>query len=77
MTHLIELDSAAAVKLNAPLWHSPANQLRRKIGPYVTIYSAGAEGGTVRDQQGKCFDWWLTDVVLPGNFNEIRVVEAR
>ena len=77
MATIIELDCMATVKHVAPLWNSPKNQIRRKLGPVETVYCGGVDGGTVRDQQGKCWDWWPTETVLSGNFREIRVVEAR
>lgn len=69
---LIALDSVAAFAEHAPLWNSPGNQLRRKIGRYTTVYCGGTDGGTVRDQDGKCWDWWLAD-----DGKTVVVVEAR
>lgn len=59
-TQIIELDSFATVAQHGNLWNSPSNQLRRKIGRYSTVY-VGDRCGTVRDQSGKCWDWWLLD----------------
>lgn len=58
------------------LYNNTPNQLRRIIGRYETIYCGGPEGGTVRDSSGQCWDWWLTDEVLYGNFRKIRVERA-
>lgn len=77
MTSIINLDSMATVCDHGNLWDSPENQLRRAIGRFATVYVGGVAGGTVRDEQGKCWDWWPTDVVLPSGFAKIEIVEAK
>lgn len=57
---IIELDSPATVAFHAPLWNSPRNQIRRKVGRYSTVY-VGDHCGTVKDADGKCWDWWMSD----------------
>jgi hypothetical protein len=64
-------------RIHGNLWNNPSNQLRRKIGPFVVIYHGGAFGGTVKDESGKCWDYFLTDEALPGGFKKIAIVEAR
>jgi hypothetical protein len=43
-----------------PLFQSPQNQLGRKLGRYETIVP-GPKGGTVKDSDGKYWDWHLDD----------------
>lgn len=60
------------------LYHSPHNQIRRAVGNFEVVYCGGVEGGTVRDRDGKCWDWWPTEEVIHGTtFRKVRVVEAR
>ncbi len=58
------------------LWNNHHNQLLRAVGKYTTIYNGGTRGGTVRDRDGKCWDWWPTEEILSSVFTKIRIVPA-
>ncbi len=57
---IVTLDSFAAARFHGNRWNAPSNQLRRRIGEYITTY-VGDRCGTVRDAAGKYWDWWLGD----------------
>lgn len=76
MTTTIDI-TAELIRDTAPLYFSPRNQLRRELGKFETVYCGGVEGGTVRDESGKCFDWWPTEEVLRGGFRKLCIVPAR
>lgn len=60
------------------LYHSPSNQLRRKVGKFSTVYCGGVSGGTVQDRAGKCWDWWPTEEAIDGTpFKVLKIVPAR
>lgn len=69
MTQLIEI-TAENLSQIAPLWNTPHNQLRRKVGRFSVVYCGGVDGGTVRDAKGQCWDWWM-------NGSSVVVVEAK
>lgn len=72
---IIELTQGSA-KIHGNIYHNHDNQLRRAVGTFTYIYRT-SEGGTVRDQDGKCWDWWPTDEVIEGtNFTRIKIVPA-
>jgi hypothetical protein len=77
MTAIIEATAGFARK-HGNLFHNYQNQIRRIIGEFSVVCSMGAEGGTVRDQSGKCWDWWPTEEVIPGvMWTKVKLVEAR
>lgn len=71
MTKLIELDSIQTIAIHGNLWNSPSNQIRRKIGRH-SLVDVGHRSGTVRDSDGKCWDWWFA-----ADEKTVVVVEAR
>lgn len=73
MIEVVKLDP----KKHGNLYHNHRNQLRRAIGPFSVVYCGGVDGGTVRDESGKCWDWWPTEEVLAGGFKKIRIVAAK
>lgn len=76
MTRVTEIVQGWA-RANAPLYWNHANQLRRAVGPYVVVYDGGPTGGTVKDADGKCWDWWPTETPVPrGPWAVVRVVPA-
>lgn len=63
---------------SGPLYWNHANQLRRLVGKYTTVYCGGVFGGTVKDAAGNCWDWWPTDAKTPdGKFAVVRAVPAK
>lgn len=63
-------------KFQGPAYNNPSNQLQRALGDYQTVWCGGVHGGTVRDAQGKCWDWWPTQEPLPGGFRKLKIVPA-
>lgn len=61
---------------NAPLYHSPKNQIRRTLGKTESVYCGGVDGGTVRDADGKCWDFWPTEEFLRGGFRKLCIIPA-
>ena len=80
MSHIIEL-TAGSSKVHGNLYWNASNQLLRKIGKFSSIYIGGVDGGTVRDENGDCWDWWPTEERIAGlpessPFRVIRIVKA-
>jgi hypothetical protein len=75
MAQIIEI--TPDVVRQSPLYHNHSNQLRRAIGKFTVVYCGGLAGGTVRDEDGECWDWWFTEEVIPGTkFRKIRIIPA-
>lgn len=56
MTRIIEITDAS----HGNIRHNSRNQIRREIGRFTTVY-VGERSGTVRDAEGRAFDWWLSE----------------
>lgn len=57
------------------LYHNHSNQLRRAIGRYSVVH-VDHRSGTVRDSQGRCWDWWETAEMADDHFRRIKIIPA-
>ena len=58
------------IRFNTP------NQLKALFGKYTEIFIA-LDCGTVRDEDGKAWDYFQTEEVLEGGFKKLRVFPAQ
>jgi len=75
MTQLIEV-TLEEIK-NAPLYHSPMNQIRRAIGKFSTIHLDN-NSLTVLDNYNHYFDVYLDGPKIEGTpFNKVKIYPSR
>ena len=58
---IIELDTIQTVKKHGNLYHTARVFLRRQFGHYTTIFT-GPDCGTIRDHEGRSWDYWYDAV---------------
>ncbi len=75
MANQIEIIDVTTPKLGN-LYNSPKGQLLQKFGRFETVY-VGDRCGTIKNYEGKYFDWWMTDEVIEGNFKRIEIHPAK
>jgi len=59
---IIEVRTIADVAAELPSggFNQALRSIRSKIGDYSNVF-VGDRCGTVKDKNGKCFDWWYND----------------
>jgi len=59
---IIELDTMGNVRKHGKLYHTARAFLQRQFGNHYTTIFTGPDCGTIRDHEGRSWDYWYNAV---------------